>query len=98
MTTAPLSTSASSPPKRFRPSRVAALAAAISAGTILTVVFLPTGGRDIIVNPSFEYTSPPTYSCNYTETNGTYGAGYATTVAVAPGGEFNVSWQLACEP
>lgn len=71
--------------------------AGIAIAAIAVVYFSAVGWAVVVQDPLFQYATPPTTFCPYTETTG-YGDGSPRTVSVPLGGTFNVSWQIGCEP
>jgi hypothetical protein len=70
-------------------------ACAIAGLEILALVLFSPAGVVFVNNPIFEYDTPPTYFCPYTETSGNQPPPY---LEVRAGSVFNLSWDIGCEP
>jgi hypothetical protein len=67
---------------------------AVAAIEIVALVFASGAGTVIVSDAYFQYTTPPTVFCPYTETTG----GPPLTFDVRAGSVFNMSWGFGCEP
>ena len=73
-----------------------AVGAAVAVAVVeIIALALASGAGPVIVNDaSFQYTTPPTDFCPFTETTG----GPPLMLEVRAGSVFNMSWGFGCEP
>lgn len=69
-------------------------AIAVALVEIIALALTSDAGPVIVEDASFQYTTPPTDFCPFTETTG----GPPSMFEVGSGSVFNMSWGVGCEP
>lgn len=70
------------------------IAIAVAALELFAVFALSPTGLVVVRDAAFQYTTPPSEICPYSETS----AEPPTVLEVRPGALFNLSWDVGCEP